>query len=378
MKKVVHKPEITQGVCLECHPTNARWAHIATVVDKPREGDTPFSDLSIVAHAHLQRDDCFKCHTQPGHGSVTLHALRVNDVPTLDGKLDEEAWQKADALSVKLMGGNLIGRVTLELRAVYTDTDLYVAYRWPDPTESVEKAMWVYGPKGWEPLGVKRAGEAGNEDRVLTLWDVSIPRFQKEGCLVTCHPGVSASKFLEEPGLGDIWHWKAARSNPVGYCDDKHITNIRSGNDGGRHGDSIKLKTGTISNINNSKTGPAFMKRPLRPFGHKKEIKPQDHRFLPVEEAAPIPAGKRFQVGDRIPGYVLSVPDGSRGDIRCYGKWQSGIWTVELCRKLVTRNADDVQFEALSKPYWFAVAVSDNASGAEHSFSGILRLQCEK
>ncbi|MFQ6041978.1 MAG: ethylbenzene dehydrogenase-related protein [Candidatus Poribacteria bacterium] len=95
-------------------------------------------------------------------------------------------------------------------------------------------------------------------------------------------------------------------------------------------------------------------------------------------EAVPFPRGKSFQVGDTIPGYVLSVPDGSRGEVRRCGKWQSGIWTVELSRKLVTDHNDDVQFDDFSKPYQFAVAVVDNASGAEHSFSGVLRLQFEK
>lgn len=94
--------------------------------------------------------------------------------------LDDAAWENAPVLSVKLMGGNLIGRVTLEMRAVYTNTDIYVAYRWSDATESVKKAMWVYEREGWRQLGVKRAGEAGNEDRVMVVWDVSIPRFKEE------------------------------------------------------------------------------------------------------------------------------------------------------------------------------------------------------
>jgi len=317
MKTIEHEAEIVRAGCLGCHPTNARWAHIASVADRSREGDTPWSDLSIVAHAHIQKDDCLKCHAQPGHGSVTLHAVRASKAPLLDGELADGAWQKARPLSVNLMGGNLIVRVTLEMRAVYTHTAIYVAYRWPDPTESVENGMWVYGQKGWEPLGVKRVGEAGNENRVFTLWDVSIPRFKKEGCLVTCHPGVSACKYLEEPGLGDIWHWKAARSKPVGYCDDKHITNVRTGSDGGRHGDSVKLREGTVSNKNAAGTDAAFMQDP--------KINPRDPRFLLAEEAVPIPAGKSFQVDDRIPGYVLSVPDGSRGDIRCCGKWRGGV-----------------------------------------------------
>lgn len=44
----------------------------------------------------------------------------------------------------------------------------------------------------------------------------------------------------------------------------------------------------------------------------------------------------------------------------------------------MTGNADDGQFDALSRSYSFAVAVVDNASGAQHSFSGVLRLRFEK
>lgn len=108
------------------------------------------------------------------------------------------------------------------------------------------------------------------------------------------------------------------------------------------------------------------------------EVKPHDHQFLLSSEAVPIPRGKVFPAGQRIPGYMLSVPDGSRGDVRCRGKWKARMWTVELSRKLVTGNVDDVQFSDLLKHYLFAVAVVDNASGAEYSFSGILRLQFDK
>ncbi|NIA16346.1 MAG: hypothetical protein GWP08_19985 [Nitrospiraceae bacterium] len=367
---VARKPQIDRQACLQCHSTNARWAHIASVVDRHGGGDTPWSDLSIVAHAHLEKDDCMKCHVRPAHGSVTLHAVHTDDSPHLDGELDDPAWKQSVPLKVHLMGGNLIGRTTLDIRAVYTDTLLSVAFRWADPTESAEKAMWINDNHGWQTTGAKRAGEAGNEDRVMTVWDVSIPRFQQEGCLVACHPGVSAAKYLEEPGLGDIWHWKAARGNPVGYCDDKYIDNIRSGPDGGRHGDSVELHKGTTGNSNPYGTGPAFMQNP--------GIKPRDPRFLLSSEAVPIPKGKVFSTGQRIPGYVLSIPDGSRGDVRCGGKWDEGIWTVELSRKLVTGEIDDVQFSDLLKSYPFAVAVVDNASGAEHSFSSVLRLQFDK
>ena len=37
------------------------------------------------------------------------------------------------------------------------------------------------------------------------------------------------------------------------------------------------------------------------------------------------------------------------------------MWTLELGRALVTGSEFDVQFDDLSKPYYFGVAVFDNA-----------------
>jgi hypothetical protein len=357
--------------CMACHPSNPRWAHIAAIVDAPRKGDSPFTDLSIIANAHRGRSDCRRCHDHTAHGSAELTARAVGEGKIMiDGILDEPAWAEAEALTVPVMGGNTIGRIGVELRALYTDRDLILAARWPDAREDVEKAMWEMGKDGrWHVLGAKRAGEAGNEDRVMIFWDVDIPGFKKEGCLITCHPAVSASKYLESPGLGDTWHWKAARSNPVGYCDDKHITHVREGKDGGRHGDGVKQEKGTRSNVNAAGDGPGYMQNP--------KIVTLDPRFLFKKDAIPIPPGIKWEKGTRIPGYVLSKPDGSRGDIEAKGRWEEGFWIVEFRRALVTGHPDDVAFDDLKKVYFFALAVSDNASGAEHSFSGLKRLGFE-
>jgi len=356
--------------CLACHPVNPRWAHIAAVVDAPQEGDTPFSDLSVVAHAHLLRSDCQRCHARTAHGSIELTArAAAPETPiALDGRLDEPTWRSAEPLTVSVMGGNTIGRIAVELHAFHTGEDLVLAARWPDPRDDAEKAMWEMGPDGrWRTLGRTRAGEAGNEDRVLFLWDVSVPNFAREGCLASCHPGVSASKYLESPGLGDLWHWKAARSNPVGYGDDTNLTHVRDGEDGGRHGDKTGAEGGTVRNANKAGDGPAFMPDP--------KIDRPDPRFLFAQDAVAIPPGISWSPGTRIPGYLLTKPDGSRGDIAAKGRWENGFWTVEFRRRLVTGHPDDAAFDDLNRAYPFALAVADNASGAEHSFSGILRLR---
>jgi hypothetical protein len=41
--------------------------------------------------------------------------------------------------------------------------------------------------------------------------------------------------------------------------------------------------------------------------------------------------------------------------VRARGVWQNGRWTVELARKLVTGNQDDIQF-APGKKYLFGVS----------------------
>jgi len=366
------KPEclrVSPEQCTKCHAVNPRWAGIAAVADAPRNGDSPFSDLSVVANAHLIRSDCQHCHDHTAHRSAELTATSIPDGKiALDGRLDEPAWQETRPLIVPIMGGNAIGRINVELRALHTGKELVLAARWPDSRDDAEKAMWKMGSDGrWHTLGVKRAGEAGNEDRVMFFWNVDMPGFEKEGCLVACHMAVSAAKYLESPGMGDTWHWKAARSNPAGYCDDKYINHIREGGDGGRHGDFVKSEKGTQSNVNAAGDGPMFMPDP--------KIARPDPRFLFKENAIPIPPGASWPAGTRIPGYVLSRPDGSRGDVSAKGRWEDGFWTVEFRRALVTGHRDDVAFDDLKKTYLFALAASDNASGAEHSFSGLLRLR---
>ena len=78
--------------------------------------------------------------------------------------------------------------------------------------------------------------------------------------------------------------------------------------------------------------------------------------------------------GDKVPGYLLRDPSGSRGDVKAYGVWADGTWTVEVQRALDTgANAakDGAKVDQVFSPggtYHFGLAVMDD-TGSNHSIA---------
>jgi hypothetical protein len=132
------------------------------------------------------------------------------------------------------------------------------------------------------------------------------------------------------PHTADVWFWKAARTNPSGYVDDK--TDTVSTQDGK---DSAKLKS--------DKHGTLYLYRP------------GDHgQCAYTEEVA-------FEYrGECIASFAPAAPTGSRADIRGKGVWKDGFWIIEMSRKLNTGNVDDVAFEVGGK-YVFAATLYEMA-----------------
>lgn len=58
-----------------------------------------------------------------------------------------------------------------------------------------------------------------------------------------------------------------------------------------------------------------------------------------------------------VPHLVLTDPTGSQADVLSAANWTNGIWTVELTRKMVNGNFDDVQFDDLDKAYNFGISL---------------------
>jgi hypothetical protein len=206
------------------------------------------------------------------------------------------------------------------------------------------------------------------EDKLAFIWPIndSIPGFAEVGCFTVCHAGENSdvkafgNKYTAEEGqLGDIWHWKSIRN--LNQVHDQYLDSTPYSADtpeAGRHGDPSD-SGGYVNNVNEDKTGPAFM----LPEGSPTDGSPGF--ILDSEKVEFDPAG--FEAGDRIPGIIISEFVGDAGDISAGWVWEDGLWTLEFGRTLVTESEFDVQFDDLEAAYYFGVAVFDNAQ-VRHAF----------
>jgi hypothetical protein len=162
-----------------------------------------------------------------------VYALRLAAPPT------EAAWDQALPRLVKAGGGSVHGRLPVlagleldtdavhgasaschhgppvthptlvQLRAYYTDRDLYLDVRWEDATADTTPRSWKRDPGGWEIA-------PDDEDGVAILWSAGDGRF---GCQEACHQsdftvrGGSLvdlrSMFLAQEGTREeAWVWK--------------------------------------------------------------------------------------------------------------------------------------------------------------------------
>jgi hypothetical protein len=303
-------------------------------------------------------------------------STKVTTPPKLDRIADDAAWRNTPELKVQAKDGPEIS-----LKSVHTSDSVYLLMSWEDETESVNKNMWVYDGTKWGRLKELRMFEdeprKADEDRLGIHWSIndSIKDFAAKGCTVICHDSGRFAKeesrmFTNSPTeFADQWHWKAARTNPIGYTDDKWMDNKvltkaqepdqHERREAAHHGDD---KGDGKLNYSNNKTDDGKPK-----FMHKSGA--NGSYFITKEDAIPIDYSKvTFKKGATLPGYVLARPKGSRGDIDTGGVWRDGRWTLEIGRKLATADKDhDVQFDDLRKPYYFAISIFDNDGAEVHT-----------
>ncbi len=209
----------------------------------------------------------------------------------------------------------------VSLYAVADGSYLYFAASWTDAsqTESIAKKQWLYDGSGWT--------QSGNEDRIAFVWDLGQNGSDGASCTAMCHGPIMRTNV----GPVDVWHWKAARSNPMGYTDDKWWDTSDRQSD-----------PGTSTATNNADVGgrPEFMANgdpginadflaaaaalaDFDPFG---VVQPAHT----VAEAVPFDVNAAFNSGDVIPGYVTRVPNGDRASVQSAGRYDNGVWTVEF------------------------------------------------
>lgn len=304
----------------------------------------------------------------------------------------------------------------LEVKVAYNGQDIVFRYRWPSPKPGIfhdvlkfDKGKWVVEGRavpGSQPSGL-------HEDRIsMMVDDGSVPEFGRYGGYVAvgrrlagfsdeisgkevaAHPYLGAKLKQDEPtkylpatrknledfgavvpedelaklrAAGyflDLWHWRAARSNPVNLSDDQFIAEGRL---------SDKGKSPYSTNWDGGKKQPKLMFDAAK-AGHKAlrwedivagKISQESNHALRADLAAPFDPNAGWKDGDVIPRRIVQPSDGSRGDIKVAGKarWADGFWDVTLVRKMDTGNKLEDKIFADRGMYQLAFAVHRQATG---------------
>lgn len=308
--------------------------------------------------------------------SLEVVAVKVSTPPKLDGVADA-VWARAKEVAIPVSGGANLpgGQTTVRMRALYAGDTAYFLITWRDVTESSRRAPFQKQPDGsWKKLSDPNGKGENNlyyEDKMAIIWNVNIKGFEQSGCFTLCHAGEAGktygNKYTANPGeIGDIWHWKSIRTQPVGQVDDQYVDSTRfdaaTAPEAGRKSDP-KTSGGYADNVlEGGKPKWALPgNRPAPPYW-----------ILNSERTAFDDAA--YKPGDEVPGILVAPLAGDRGDIASRAVYKDGLWTLEIARKLVTGSQFDVQFSNLSRPYSFGVAVFDNAQ-VRHAFqAGAARL----
>jgi len=84
--------------------------------------------------------------------------------------------------------------------------------------------------------------------------------------------------------------------------------------------------------------------------------------FLRHEDVVPYEAAlDRYPVGTVMPAVIVkSAMQGDRGDVSAVSRWENGVWTMEVSRKLDTGSEFDVAF-AEDRPTYLWVAAFNHA-----------------
>jgi len=284
---------------------------------------------------------------------VAAKKIKDAEAPQIDGKVDR-IWDSARAVKVTAAEGPQ-GKVEISLKVLYTDKEIFFLIQWPDKTMSLSR-LFEFDGKEWKKT-------KGNEDYLALAWDIGVKDFPRKGCTVLCHKAdKELSLRTNAPGERiDYWFHKPQRMAPVGQADDQYLTHEPK-KDEPKSARRPDPKTGGGYEDNWDKEA----KRPR--YGFREGVTPGP--ILLKKDAVEIKDYGKFKPGDRLPREVLAPFTGSRGDIQAGAAWDRGRWTLELRRALVTEDKEhDVQFTGPG-PYYFGLAVWDDADDEEHSHTG--------
>jgi len=313
--------------------------------------------------------------------SNTLTVVRANAAPVLDGNASDPAWSSAQPLSVKLSGGANFagGETTATLKSVVAGDTIYFLIQYADPTESKRRGAYQKQPDGsWKKLS--DPNDKGGDDNVYyedkwaMIWNIndSVAGFNQSGCAVMCHIGEGkpfGNKYTAKDGeLADMWHMKGSRNGVNGQVDDQYVDATRydakSAPNAGRKGDPGGPDYKGFGLVGGK---PEFMNKDGKAAAAGGTYYIKDGDQVPFDDS-------KFKPGDEVASYIVYKLQGDRGDIQVAYRWQNGVYTYEVARKLTTGSKFDVQFDNMNRTYYFGFAAFDNAQVRHAMSNEVLKL----
>jgi len=272
------------------------------------------------------------------------------------------------------------GKQSINIKAIKAENRLFVRVTWTDNSYSVWPDKIRHAIRAIDTVNhdtilwwVPRASENFNgstlfyfQDRLAIFWDTGDNGTEKADCKSMCHESPNAQgnhMYTTGGGHVDVWHWKAATTDPLLLASDEYWDNTGHVADAG---DS--LATVNYDNPNNL---------PLRCGLDSTAF---NKAFLFNDESMPFPDSAGWKLNDSIPGYVLNhSASGSITDVRAFSSYVlgytngstgwNGRWIVALSRALNTGNADDRDFSGIKSgdSIMATIAIANNGPDTLHS-----------
>lgn len=263
-------------------------------------------------------------------------------LPKLIPNMDEDTVHATTASCHH--GGKFPDPLVVDLRAFYTENELFLRLSWPDPTEDRDIRGWSFDGERWV-----NGGNA--EDGFGIAWDGG-GYFTPFTCSVACHIedfGVHGDSFhannrmklAAEEAVLDLWTWKARRTGRFGFADDRTLF--------------AKGMEGDVP-------GEIFQENSRARLASETGLLPFTEGDAPIYDQDGQAVGETFlPPSTTAPGFLTESPAGSRADVRAVGVWRDGRWTVILRRPLDTGDPRDVRFVPGDKHgVAFGLAIMDN------------------
>ncbi|WP_299808687.1 ethylbenzene dehydrogenase-related protein [uncultured Roseibium sp.] len=312
-----------------------------------------------------------------------LVVAQADELPALDGKLDDALWQSAEPVFVRTQQGSNLdgtGESTVEVRAVQVGDKIAFGFRWEDPTRSLKRHPLVKTAEGWRMLN-NRADISDETAFYEDKFSVAFSTNDVFGGGGATHMGPKplgdkpaalhgrGLHYTTDGSLVDVWQWKASRGGMLGKVDDMWFGAPVEPNEAqlagkGRYSAGYSSDDGKAFYIYNyigdpetHYHGTVGVRR--LPIDYVKTAALMGNIDLSVEasedqgaqwwmfedESVPYSEEKdaEIPVGTVLPGVLIQGEySGNRADLEGGSQWQDGYWTLEVIRDMDTGNEKDL------------------------------------